>query len=99
MATIQAMESRILIVMSILDAQSRIDSREALGRIVRAERKRRKIDQRTLAASAGVALGSLYHLERGDAPVTTDTLLRITQALAMDLHLVPRPRTEVLGLL
>ena len=77
----------------------RVDSRETLGRLIRAERKRRKLTQEALAASGGVALGSLRHLERGDAPVTRDTLIRVTRALALDLFVVPRPRTSGFALL
>ena len=76
-----------------MDVHTRVDSREKLGRLIRAERKQRKINQEALATSAGVAVGSLRHLERGDAPVTSDTLIRVTRALALDVYLVPRPRT------
>lgn len=85
--------------MVTMDGHTRVDSRETLGRLIRAERKRRKLNQETLATSAGVAVGSLRHLERGDAPVTSDTLLRVTRALALDLFVVPRPRTSGFELL
>ncbi|MBI4491898.1 MAG: helix-turn-helix transcriptional regulator [Chloroflexi bacterium] len=53
-------------------------------------RKQRRLGQIELSAAAGVARGSVRHAESGDAPVTIDTLLRIADALALDLYLVPR---------
>lgn len=76
--------------MSTSTSARRVDDRGVLGQIIRSERRRRGLTQVQLAAAAGVARGSLQHLEKGDVPVTVDTLLRVTGALALDLHLVPR---------
>lgn len=80
--------------MSISDLTARVESRYALAALLRSTRKARHLGQIELAAAAGVARGSVQHAESGEVPVTIDTLLRITDALGLDLYLVQRWQPE-----
>lgn len=80
-----------------MDAPVHVADFSSLARAIRAERRRRGLKQAQLAAMAGIALGSLRRLESGNFPVTTDTLLRVTDALALDVQLAPRRRSRPLA--
>lgn len=81
---------------SLPDGTAQVDSRQALGRTIRAARKARRMDQIALAAAAGVARRSIQQAEAGTVPVTFDTLLRLTNTLGLDLYLAPRWRPQMI---
>jgi y4mF family transcriptional regulator len=58
---------------------------ERIGERVRAERRRQGLDQQTLAMIANVAVRSVHRVEHGEATVRLDVLLRILQALGLEL--------------
>lgn len=55
----------------------------AMGERIRLARKRRKLSTATIAERAGIARGTLYRVEAGDAAVTLGTYLRVLAALNM----------------
>ena len=58
---------------------------ERIGERVLAERRRQGLDQQTLAMIANVAVRSVHRVEHGEATVRLDVLLRILQALGLEL--------------
>lgn len=55
----------------------------SMGDRIRLARKRRKLSTATIAQRAGIARGTLYRVEAGDAAVTMGTYLRVLAALNM----------------
>ena len=62
--------------------------------VVRAERKRQGLDQRTLALVANVGERSIYRIEKGEQTVRLDVLLRVVAALGLQLDVGPRTRRD-----
>jgi HTH-type transcriptional regulator / antitoxin HipB len=62
-----------------------------IGETVRAERRRQGLDQATLAMVADVAVRSVHRVEHGEATVRLDILVRILQALGLELDVRSRP--------
>lgn len=76
-----------------------IRDEDQLGRLVRAERLRRGLDQRDLAETSGVSLSALRRLEAGNGS-TVRTLLSVVTALGVPLvaptaEVTPSPRRRV----
>jgi y4mF family transcriptional regulator len=63
---------------------------QRIGQRVRDERRRQRLDQRTLAMVANVAVRSVHRVEHGEPTVRLDVLLRILAALGLRLD-VHRP--------
>ena len=63
---------------------------ERIGERVVAERRRQGLDQRTLAMVADVAVRSVHRVEHGEATVRLDVLLRILEALGLELDVHAR---------
>jgi HTH-type transcriptional regulator/antitoxin HipB len=61
-----------------------------IGETVRAERRRQGLDQATLAMAADVAVRSVHRVEHGEATVRLDILVRILQALGLELDVRSR---------
>ncbi len=65
---------------------TRVDiAAQQLGRRVRDERHRQRLDQHTLALVANVAVRSVHRVEQGESRVRLDVLLRILHALGLEL--------------
>lgn len=65
------------------------DERDALlrlGRALRDERKSRGLKQAEVARLTGVGLATLSHLEQGNADPRASTILRVAEALRLDLR-------------
>jgi y4mF family transcriptional regulator len=65
----------------------------ALGRIaelVRTERRRQGMDQRTLALVADVGVRTVHKIEKGEPTVRLDVLMRVVRALGFDIDIRPR---------
>jgi len=58
---------------------------QEIARLVQAERRRQDMDQRTLALVANVAVRSVHRIEHAEETVRLDTLLRVLNALGLDL--------------
>jgi transcriptional regulator with XRE-family HTH domain len=58
---------------------------ERVVQAITAERKRQGISQESLAVLAGVSDSCIRHLERGRSTPTLITLLKLTEALSLDL--------------
>jgi HTH-type transcriptional regulator / antitoxin HipB len=63
---------------------------QSIGERIRAERRRQGLDQRTLAMVANVAVRSVHRVEHGEETVRLDVLLRILQALGLELDVHSR---------
>jgi HTH-type transcriptional regulator / antitoxin HipB len=63
-----------------------------IAQIVRAERKRQDLDQRTLALVANVAVRTVSRIETAQPTVQMDVLLRVLAALGLQLDVRPRDR-------
>lgn len=57
----------------------------ALGESIRARRKARRLTLKDVAARAGICLGHLSQIERGDTPPSIDFLLGIATALEVKI--------------
>lgn len=68
---------------------------QGIGKLVRAERRRHGLDQRTLAMVANVAVRSVHRIENGEETVRMDVLLRVLTALGLELDV--RSRTGQKG--
>lgn len=71
--------------------------REALGAVVRAERARRGLALRPLAAKAGLAAAYLGEVERGLKEPSSETLARLADALGLSLAELLRRAADELG--
>ena len=71
--------------------------RAALGAVVRAERARRGLALRPLAARAGVAAAYLGEVERGLKEPSSETLARLADALDLSLAELLRRAADELG--
>jgi transcriptional regulator with XRE-family HTH domain len=56
-----------------------------VARILKAERKKRQLSMTTMAAKAGLSQQMVSYVERGMRNPTLETLLRITDALDINL--------------
>lgn len=65
--------------------------RELMGEILRAERVEQRLTLRQVAAEAGISLGYLSEVERGQKEASSELLAAICQALGL-------PMSELLGL-
>jgi len=63
---------------------------EELGRTVRSRRKELRIDRKTLAELAGVAIHTVVNLETAKANPTLQVLSRVLNALGLELTVKPR---------
>ncbi|MGH2878592.1 MAG: helix-turn-helix domain-containing protein [Solirubrobacteraceae bacterium] len=59
---------------------------------MREERRRQRLDQKTLALVANVGTRSVHRVEVGEPTVRFDVLVRILAALGLDLDVKPRSR-------
>ncbi len=71
--------------------------REAIGAVIRAERARRGLALRPLAAKAGVAPAYLGEVERGLKEPSSETLARLADALDLSLAEVLRRAADALA--
>jgi DNA-binding XRE family transcriptional regulator len=75
-------------ICAIAHMASRVDTAaQQLGRRIREERRRQRLDQRTLALVANVAVRSIHRVEHGEPRVRLDVVLRIALALGLELDL------------
>jgi HTH-type transcriptional regulator/antitoxin HipB len=58
---------------------------EEIARLVREERRRQGMDQKTLALVANVAVRSVHRVEHAEQTVRLDTLLKVLAALGLEL--------------
>jgi ribosome-binding protein aMBF1 (putative translation factor) len=58
---------------------------EEIARLVREERRRQGLDQKTLALVANVAVRSVHRIEHAEETVRFDTLLRVLGALGLKI--------------
>lgn len=58
---------------------------DEIAQLVRAERRRQGMDQRTLALVANVGVRTVHRIEQGEATVRLDVLLRVVRALGLEL--------------
>jgi HTH-type transcriptional regulator / antitoxin HipB len=57
-----------------------------IGRHVREERRRQRMDQQTLALVASVGVRSVHRIEQGQPTVRLDIVLRVLEALGLRLE-------------
>lgn len=62
-------------------------SKKGVGMSIRERRKSLRVKQADLAAMAGVSVNTLYKIERGQANPTLESLLKIAEALGLELVL------------
>ena len=60
---------------------------EEIGKTIRDRRKNLKVDQRTLADLAGVAINTVVAIERGDGNPQLATLMAILDTLGLQLDI------------
>jgi transcriptional regulator with XRE-family HTH domain len=58
--------------------------------LIRAERRRQGMDQRTLALVASVGVRTVHKIEQAQDPVRLDVLLRVLRALGLELDVRSR---------
>lgn len=63
-----------------------------IAQLVRGERRRQGMDQRTLALVANVAVRSVHRIENAEETVRLDVLMRVLRALGLELDVRPRGR-------
>ncbi len=63
---------------------------EEIGKTIRDRRKNLKVDQRTLADLAGVAINTVVAIERGEGNPQLKTLLTILDTLGLQLDINTR---------
>jgi HTH-type transcriptional regulator/antitoxin HipB len=67
------------------EAMRKVESyRKSVGARIRAERKRQKMTQDTLAEISGLPQSHICRLEQGKHAATEDTISRIANALGVD---------------
>jgi len=69
----------------VLNSKKRTAICSEVARILKAERKKRELSMTTVAAKAGLSQQMVSYVERGMRNPTLETLLRITDALDIDL--------------
>lgn len=65
-----------------------------LGRSIRSRRKASKLRIDDAAALCGVSVGTLSRLERGDAAVGTDKVLKVFDALGLVMLVIEKERLK-----
>ena len=70
---------------SLAEATARLTPADDVGRVIREERLRQDLTMNELCDLSGVAYATLSKLERGEASVRIDTLLKVLTALGMKL--------------
>ena len=65
---------------------------DVIASMVRTERRRQHMDQRTLALVANVAVRSVHRIENAEPTVRLDTVLKVLGALGVEIQLHPRER-------
>lgn len=63
---------------------------ESLGELVKARRQELRVDQRTLANLAGVAVHTLSNIELGHGNPTLKVVARLLDVLGLELAVRPR---------
>jgi len=69
----------------VLNSKKRTAICSEVANILKGERKKRRLSMTTLAAKAGLSQQMVSYVERGMRNPTLETLLRITDALDIDL--------------
>ena len=69
----------------MLNSKKRTAICSEVARILKAERKKRQLSMTTMAAKAGLSQQMVSYVERGMRNPTLETLLRITDALDINL--------------
>ena len=70
----------------------KIRTTEALGEVIRTERKRQKVTQVELAALAGVGVRFLRELENGKTSCQLGLTLEVLQTLGISIDITTRER-------
>ena len=63
---------------------------ERIAELVRKERRRQGMDQRTLALVADVGVRTVHKIEQAEATVRLDVLMRVVRALGYEIDVRPR---------
>lgn len=79
------LSSSSICILAILDNKTREIIRSELARLLRAEREKRELSLGSVAEKAGLSYQMVSYVEREMRTPTIDTLLRITEALEIDL--------------
>ncbi|CUR54666.1 hypothetical protein NOCA2210016 [metagenome] len=78
------------------------DQAAAFGQVIYGARKARNLRQADLADLSGVTQADISRIERGQVAPTTQTLLKLTSALGLEIHFVlsqsPGAPTESISL-
>jgi transcriptional regulator with XRE-family HTH domain len=69
----------------VLNSKKRTAICSEVAKILKTERKKRQLSMTTVAAKAGLSQQMVSYVERGMRNPTLETLLRITDALDIDL--------------
>jgi transcriptional regulator with XRE-family HTH domain len=69
----------------VLNSKKRTTICSEVAKILKMERKKRRLSMMALAAKAGLSQQMVSYVERGMRNPTLETLLRITDALGIDL--------------
>ena len=69
----------------MLNSKKRTTICSEVAKILKMERKKRRLSMMALAAKAGLSQQMVSYVERGMRNPTLETLLRITDALGIDL--------------
>lgn len=63
---------------------------EEIGAVIRARRVREKVTLEEMAALTGIGINTLSRLERGVGNTQLDVLLKVLDALGLEMSLAPR---------
>nr|WP_176704685.1 helix-turn-helix transcriptional regulator [Arthrobacter sp.] len=77
--------------------EAEVDASLALGRSIAAARETAQLTQPQLATQAGVQQADISRIERGLGNPTRDTLIKLVDALGMQLSLQPKTPELYLG--
>jgi len=69
----------------VLNSKKRIAICSEVAKLLKAQREKRQLSMTALAAKAGLSQQMVSYVERGIRNPTLETLLRITEALAVPL--------------
>jgi transcriptional regulator with XRE-family HTH domain len=69
----------------VLNSKKRAAICSEVARLLKAEREKRQLSMTAVAAKAGLSQQMISYVERGRRNPTLETLLRITEALDIDL--------------
>jgi XRE family transcriptional regulator, regulator of sulfur utilization len=83
-----AREREATLTVAELDVMRAFDQAGAFGQVIYGARKARNLRQTDLAELSGVTQADISRIERGQVAPTTQTLLKLTAALGVEIQFV-----------